>query len=313
MMNNVRLVSVVIPCYNVENYIEECVESVFRQTFTNIEVICIDNNSTDKTKTVLHELKSRYPNLIVTFETKKGACAARNKGLSLAKGQWIQFLDADDLILPDKIEHQTNLLRGTTIQVSFIAGSYFRRYASGQEKEVLSQNKQHIFLGVATNSLGITSSNLFYGEKLLEAGGWDEQMSSSQESDLMFRLLKIAPNIVVDTKPLTIVRERTSGSISQTNLDVNLVRYIQLRLQILDYLNQIKTDSSVKQILLQVIFDKIRELYKYDPSKSLELYKKVIPPDFKPKASGTTTSSYLLVYGLLGFKSAEKLKILLNK
>ena len=102
-----ELVSVVIPCYNVETYIEECLESVLKQTYSEIEIICIENNSEDRTLEKLIQFKDRFPDkIIVDHETKKGAAAARNKGLSLVRGNWIQFLDADDLLMPNKIEHQ---------------------------------------------------------------------------------------------------------------------------------------------------------------------------------------------------------------
>ncbi|MCC9137338.1 glycosyltransferase family 2 protein [Pontibacter silvestris] len=308
-----QLISVVIPCYNVANYIKDCVESVLKQTYINIEVICVDNNSTDQTYTILNELKSHYSQLVVTSELKRGACAARNKGLYLAKGQWVQFLDADDLLLPKKIEEQHNLLQGIASPVSFIAGSYIRRFVNGVEKKIISHNRNPIVLGVAINSLGITSANLFNREKLLQVEGWNEEISSSQESDLMFRLIKIEPNVIIDTVPLTIVRERISGSISQTNLDENIVRYIKLRLQILDYLVTIRASNNDRQLLMQVIFDKIRELYNYNPSKSLEMYKNNIPEDFKPQVSATTTKGYLYTYNLFGFKSAQKLKSFLNR
>src|SRR5690554_4070958 len=105
------LISIIIPSYNVEDHIEKCVHSAFAQTHKPIEVICIDNNSTDNTWQKLKQLQEKYPSLLIDKELKPGAPAARNKGLALSKGEWIQFLDADDLLLPEKIEHQAKLLQ----------------------------------------------------------------------------------------------------------------------------------------------------------------------------------------------------------
>lgn len=105
------LISIIIPAYNVEVYIKECIHSAFAQTHKPIEVICIDNNSTDNTWQKLKQLHEKYPSLLIDKELKPGAPAARNKGLALSKGEWIQFLDADDLLLPEKIEHQAKLLQ----------------------------------------------------------------------------------------------------------------------------------------------------------------------------------------------------------
>jgi len=104
------LISIIILCYNVQNYIVDCVESCIAQTYKSIEIICIDNNSSDKTPVILSDLKKKYPQLILGKEIKPSASAARNRGLSLAKGDWIQFLDADDLLMPAKIKHQVELI-----------------------------------------------------------------------------------------------------------------------------------------------------------------------------------------------------------
>jgi glycosyltransferase involved in cell wall biosynthesis len=81
------LVTIIVPCFNVKEYITECLDSVFVQTYTNIEVICIDNNSTDDTYQFLEKLKQKYPTLLIEKETMPGAPAARNKGLALANGE----------------------------------------------------------------------------------------------------------------------------------------------------------------------------------------------------------------------------------
>ena len=96
-------ISVVIPCLNVAQYIEECIGSVDKQTYQPKEIICVDNGSEDGTPEVLKRLAKRYP-LIKNFtQPRQGANAARNLGLHLAGGEWIQFLDADDLLEPDKL------------------------------------------------------------------------------------------------------------------------------------------------------------------------------------------------------------------
>src|SRR5436190_23584848 len=101
------MVSVIIPCYNCEKYITRAIESVLLQTHVNYEIIVVNNNSTDNTVNILNTYVSRHPHLIRLFhEYKKGAPAARNKGLYEANGEWIQYLDADDELMPDKLERQ---------------------------------------------------------------------------------------------------------------------------------------------------------------------------------------------------------------
>lgn len=307
----IPIVSVVIPCYNVEAYIEECIESVIGQTYQEIEIICVDNNSTDDTKRTLQALQKNYPFLILTSELKKGANAARNKGLNIAKGEWVQFLDSDDIIAPTKIEHQVNFTISASKQLSFIVASYFKKSLNGKEKEI-KVNCVNKWEAMARGELGITSANLFRRQALVTINGWDEALQSSQETDLMFRLLTAGYNLAFDCQPLTIIRERAAGSISKTNLSDNLRRYIEIRMKLLQYLNGLSVKEEIKQTVLQVLFDRIREYDKFDPVKSVEWYDEVIPKTFKPTVSPATTKAYLQAYRLLGFKNAQRLKRLIT-
>lgn len=97
------LVSIIIPCFNAADCVSEAIESALNQTYRNIEVIVIDDGSTDASLEKIAAYEGR-----IHFETgpNRGACAARNRGLELARGDLIQFLDADDLLDSNKLERQ---------------------------------------------------------------------------------------------------------------------------------------------------------------------------------------------------------------
>lgn len=103
------LVSVLIPCHNAAPWLAETLESALAQTWPNLEVILVDDGSTDDSLTVAHRFKQ--PNLRIIAQANQGAAAARNRALESAQGEVIQFLDADDLLAPDKIERQMALLQ----------------------------------------------------------------------------------------------------------------------------------------------------------------------------------------------------------
>ena len=109
-----QFISVIIPCYNVEDYIEEAIASVMAQTYMDFELILVDNNSTDGTLRILERAAINSSRIRVLKEYGHGAPRARNLGLSVARGTWIQFLDADDLMLPDKLERQIKLVKPDT-------------------------------------------------------------------------------------------------------------------------------------------------------------------------------------------------------
>lgn len=97
------LVSILIPSYNAERYIVDVVESALAQTYPSIEVVCVDDGSTDGT---LDRLKHFGRRIILEAGPNRGACVARNRALELSRGEFIQFLDADDRAFPNKIERQ---------------------------------------------------------------------------------------------------------------------------------------------------------------------------------------------------------------
>ena len=106
MFPNNPLVSICIPSFNSEKYIEETLTSLFNQTYQHLEIIVVDDGSTDNTINKLASIKdSRFT---FTVQQNKGASAARNKAYSLSTGEYIKFMDADDLINPDFINAQLN-------------------------------------------------------------------------------------------------------------------------------------------------------------------------------------------------------------
>ena len=90
-------VSVIIPVYNVEAYLRQCLDSVLNQTLGDMEVICVDDGSTDGSAAILAEYAEKDPRIKVVAQPNAGAGAARNAGLVLAKGEWLSFFDADDV------------------------------------------------------------------------------------------------------------------------------------------------------------------------------------------------------------------------
>lgn len=101
-------ISIIVPCYNVEKYISRCIKSIVNQTYgiENLEIILIDDASTDNTFSIIEAFKNMYPDSImsVRFANNRRQGAARNVGLELARGEYIMFVDADDVIAPDMLE-----------------------------------------------------------------------------------------------------------------------------------------------------------------------------------------------------------------
>lgn len=99
-----KTVSLIIPMYNVEKYIEQCLDSVLRQTYTDYEVILIDDGSTDRTVELVQPYVTDNDNFLLLQQSNGGASVARNKGLDYASGEYIYFFDSDDYMMDDALE-----------------------------------------------------------------------------------------------------------------------------------------------------------------------------------------------------------------
>lgn len=99
------MISVIIPAYNVEKYIEQCLDSLFKQTFQDFEIIVVNDGSTDQTAAKLKIYQEKYSGRLTVFhQENQGQSSARNKALSHVTGKYILFMDADDYVLPDYME-----------------------------------------------------------------------------------------------------------------------------------------------------------------------------------------------------------------
>lgn len=104
-------ISIIIPVYNVEKYLRECLGSILNQTFTDFEVICVNDGSTDSSLKILEEYSQKDSRFKIINQEKQGAGAARNNGLKYAQGEFVQFLDSDDYFEPTMLEEMYNKAR----------------------------------------------------------------------------------------------------------------------------------------------------------------------------------------------------------
>ena len=97
-------ISIIIPVYNAENYLEECLLTISQQTFTDFEILAINDGSSDRSLEILKQYQENEPRLKIFSQVNKGVSAARNLGLDNAKGEYIAFVDADDWLHPESLE-----------------------------------------------------------------------------------------------------------------------------------------------------------------------------------------------------------------
>ncbi len=301
------LVSVVIPCYNVRDYVEATVESVLAQTYGSIEIICVDDGSADGTPEILRRLEAEHPDRIRVIEgPHSGAPAARNAGFDKATGTFVQFLDADDLLVPTKIERHVRLAQETGADI--VAGAFLRCYDDG--KEVLREVGEEPWTALVWSKMGVTSANLFRRAAVEAAGRWREGQHSSQEYELMFRILKNGAAVAFDEQ--VVMRKGIRDDSISGPYDAPVREsYLALCADVLTYLrDEGRLSSEQEQAILDSIFFKVRNLYPLDPDAALRHHHRVIPRRYTPGPKTNTGLPFILTYKLFGLRAAERLRAL---
>jgi glycosyltransferase involved in cell wall biosynthesis len=214
------LVSVIIPVYNSEKTITETINSVLNQTYKNIEIIIINDGSTDSSEKEI--LSFNDQRLIYIYQENQGSPNAKNTGLTIAKGKYIQFLDADDLLSIDKIENQVKLLDGKIDAVCVC-----KTYIFYDTSELENNNHQEIdseFLLFSTNPLefllnlngingkvGMVQPNAYLTPSSIinKAGHWSPLLNRSPDDDSEFfcRVLLNSKEIIHDNSSINYYRK----------------------------------------------------------------------------------------------------------
>lgn len=119
-MSNV-LISVIVPCYNQAEYMDECLQSVLDQTYTNWECIIVNDGSPDHTEEIALQWRQKDPRFKYLKKENGGLSSARNAGIEIAQGEWVQFLDCDDIILSNKFSTSINYFQESDIVITNFA------------------------------------------------------------------------------------------------------------------------------------------------------------------------------------------------
>lgn len=213
-------VSIIIPVYNIEDYIGECIESCLSQSYSSFEVIIVDDGSTDRSGDICEEYAKRDDRIRVLHQNNQGLSAARNNGLNMARGEYIVFVDGDDFVSPKLLQDALKALKASDSDIVFF------QYRLWSEIEVSSDN-----YGIDGNEKKIMSNEkcleLLLQHKLIDAV-WHGLYSRYTIGDIKFpvgrinedvywkyKIIQNAEKILIIPEGLYYYRVR-SGSIMQS-------------------------------------------------------------------------------------------------
>ena len=207
------LVNIIIPCYNAERFVGEAVRSALEQTYPHREIIVVNDGSTDGS---LEVLKSFGNAIRLETGPNRGGCAARNRGLALARGELVQFLDADDMLHTKKLEKQVPLVLASPDRICYCDFQYIDEQGSPVTgMGVVDRNCEGVdpvVLVVARCGLS-TPAPIHWRENLIKVGGFREFLTCAQERDLHIRLACHGLGFRHLAEPLVTIRQ-VGGSVS---------------------------------------------------------------------------------------------------
>jgi glycosyltransferase involved in cell wall biosynthesis len=302
------LVSILIPCYNAEAWIAQAIESALSQTWSNKEIIVVDDGSSDRSLDVIRKFDGR---ILWKTGPNRGSNTARNCLLELAHGEWVQYLDADDYLLSRKIAQQMEFLSAhADLDVVFGPITLEHWSEHGSRCELLSISQPHdVWILLASWGLPQTGAPLFRRQAITEVGGWKRDQPCCQEHELYLRLLMGKKRFVYHASNGAVYRQWSNETLCKR--DISAVHHCRLDIeQRLE--NHLRENNALTPGRLRAInqarFQIARMIWQYDMTRAKEVMDQVLTldPYFSPRGAAAPLH-YKLAFHSLGFEATEKL------
>ncbi len=310
------LVSILIPCYNSQQWLAETIESALAQTWKNIEIIIVDDGSTDNTLAVAKSFNS--PIIKVITQENQGQSAAENRAFAESQGDFIEYLDADDLLAPDKIERQIKLLGDS--DSPFVASCEWSRfYKSPKEAMFIPQPLWKDLDPIDWLVCAWEGHYMMHGatwlipRKIVEkAGGWDERLSLINDFDYFSRILLASEGVKFCQGAKSYYRSGNTGSLSGSkSVKARQSEFLSLSLGTSNLLARENSPltrhacATVFQRFIYEVYPDVPELSQQAAAKVKELGGSNLQP--------TGGKMFQLLSRLVGWKQAKKIQRLFYK
>jgi glycosyltransferase involved in cell wall biosynthesis len=303
------LVSILIPCYNAERWVGQAIESALAQTWSEKEVIVVNDGSSDGSLEVIRSFGAR-----VLWETgpNRGGNVARNKLLELARGEWVQYLDADDYLLPPKIERQVTFVREhPACDVVYSPVLWVNWSEKKVEQEITPiREPRDPWILLARWWLPQTGGPLWRRQTLMDVGGWKPDQPCCQEHELYLRLLQSGAEFCYFEECHAAYRH---WSLSETVSKRSRAELRRRRLEIeenMELFLRSRGELTPPRLhaLNQARFEIARGAWLEDPAEARQIVNMIKrrQPGFVPEPPAARRR-YRLLYQTLGFSAAERI------
>lgn len=284
------MVSVIIPVYNVEKYIEQCINSILNQTYKNIEIVIVDDGSTDNSYNIIKKYIKSSDNIRYIKQDNQGVSEARNKGLNKARGEFILFVDPDDYLELDCIEKMINKIKSTQ---SDIVISGFRAFYENKK----NADKYHIYslsdkvynseevINMLLEQIvkGYVWDKLFRRESLIKHNFKFEKGRYVQDWFPVFKEIYMSRTISFIDSPLYNYRLREGSTVHKRNMKIT-EDYYHATMSIKEYIinNHINVNKrSMNTFKINTFYNLIRNYYVgYEHKNKRKVYKSFKNSDY---------------------------------
>ena len=266
-----KLVSIIIPVYNIKGYLEKCLDTVIRQTYKNIEIILVDDGSTDGSGEICDTYSNKYDNVYSFHKKNSGVSATRNYGLEKAKGYYVTFVDSDDFIEETMIEKMVFEIEKN--KVDMVACGYFYDYVDNVVPVKLNCNhiisgKQIKFELFKNNSIrGFCWNKLFILDIIKKNKlGFDCNIKICEDLLFVFNYINCIENIYVLDEPFYHYRMRKSSA-SNNNIEKDITVF-----DAISKMNELDSDvySYMKNFYAYLYFKYYKVIRKKDIFKKIK-------------------------------------------
>ena len=298
-----------IPCFNAERWIGAAIQSALDQTQSNIEVIVVDDGSNDGSRTVIHSFADRVR---FKFNPNLGGNPTRNQLLALATGEWLQFLDADDYIEPDKISKQMKAAESQPNPVDVIYSPVITEV--WHNSAAIERSESEVSVNASLHEQWIrwqvaqTGSVLWRREALVSIGGWNEDYPCCQDNEVTLRAIQNGLKFHYCPDAGAVYRIWSEDTVCRKDPGRVIQYKTQLIEQMMDWLSTQNTlTKEIEAAAGQAFFEMARTLAKYDLAAA-ETYKaERLTAGWYLPAGAAAPWHYRLAHSIGGFSFAEKL------
>ena len=259
-----KKVSVIIPSFNSGEFLDEAIQSVAGQTYKNLEIIVVNDGSSDNTEEIVRRWQKQDSRIrYIEHRFNKGLAAARNTGIKNSYGEYIAFLDADDVWIPTKLEVQIHAIEKEKVQGAFSNWWIWDNF-SGSKKLAFFENplrgSKDIINSLVKKNFGNSSTFVTKKEIFNQIGFFDETLKASEDYDFWLRLFFNNIKIAWINEPLVFYRQHNS------QMSLNIYRMKMSRLKIF---KKIVRNYPIALIRYPVLLQKIILLESYKVTKYL--------------------------------------------